>query len=83
MDKMNNPRGLIRYTTENALEGKPWHLLRPRVLIYSGLLAAIAEWRSWSLLLRMPLQVDVLRDRNPCTATRPRGWWRTCIRSGS
>ncbi|MCK7576725.1 MAG: hypothetical protein MZV65_13075 [Chromatiales bacterium] len=61
---MNYPRGLIRYTTENALEGKPAALLRPRVLIYGSLLAAIAAALVISVLLRVPLDVDVIRDRN-------------------
>ncbi|MEK7696751.1 MAG: 4Fe-4S dicluster domain-containing protein, partial [Pseudomonadota bacterium] len=34
MDKVNYPRGLIRYTSENVLEGRPQRLLRPRVLVY-------------------------------------------------
>ena len=64
MDKMQYPRGLIRYTTENALEGKPSRILRPRVLAYGGLLAAIAAALVISVLLRIPLDVDVVRDRN-------------------
>ncbi len=64
MDKMNYPRGLIRYTSENALGGKPWRLWRPRVIIYSGLLAVIAVALVAAVLLRVPLQMDVLRDRN-------------------
>ncbi len=64
MDKMDYPQGLIRYTTENALEGKPVKLLRPRVLIYTGLLAAIVAALVISVLLRVPLKLDVIRDRN-------------------
>jgi polyferredoxin len=64
MDKMGYPRGLIRYTTENALEGKPSRILRPRVLIYGSLLAAIGAALVISVLLRVPLDVDVVRDRN-------------------
>ncbi len=64
MDKMQYPRGLIRYTTENALEGKSSRILRPRVLFYGGLLAAIATALVVSVLLRIPLDVDVIRDRN-------------------
>jgi ferredoxin len=47
MDKMGYPRGLIRYSTERALEqgwGKReiWRrVLRPRVLIYSAALATL------------------------------------------
>ena len=39
MDKMGTPRGLIRYTTQHALEHQPTRVLRPRMLIYGGLLA--------------------------------------------
>jgi cytochrome c oxidase accessory protein FixG len=64
MDKMGYPKGLIRYTSENALEGKPVKLLRPRVLIYTGILTAIVAALLIAVLLRVPLKVDVLRDRN-------------------
>ena len=64
MDKMGYPTGLIRYTSENALEHKSWRVLRPRVLIYTGLLALIAAALVIAVLLRVPLKLDVLRDRN-------------------
>lgn len=64
MDKMGYPKGLIRYTSENALENKSWRVLRPRVMIYSALLAAIAAALIISVLLRVPLKLDVIRDRN-------------------
>ncbi len=64
MDKMGYPKGLIRYTSENALENKSWRLFRPRVLIYSGILALIATALVIAVLLRVPLKVDVIRDRN-------------------
>jgi hypothetical protein len=34
---MSYPRGLIRYTTENAMEGKPAHVLRPRIMFVYAL----------------------------------------------
>ena len=64
MGKMQYPKGLIRYTTENALEGKPSRILRPRVLIYGSLLVAIGAALVISVLLRVPLDIDVVRDRN-------------------
>lgn len=64
MDKMDYPRGLIRYTTENALEGKPVRILRPRVIIYSILLLGIMGALVTSVALRTPLELDVIRDRN-------------------
>ncbi len=69
MDKMGYPRGLIRYSTENAMAGKyadsevKRHVARPRVLIYSALLVIIVVTFFGGLLLRSPLKVDVIRDR--------------------
>lgn len=63
MDKMGYPRGLIRYTTENALEGRPSRLLRPRIVIYASILAAISMALVVSVLLRVPLKLDIVRDR--------------------
>ncbi|WP_353252488.1 cytochrome c oxidase accessory protein CcoG [Salinisphaera sp. PC39] len=64
MDKMGYPRGLIRYTTENALEGKPAKLLRPRVLIYAALLLVLGAAFLAGIGLRTPLRLDVIPDRN-------------------
>ena len=64
MDKMGSPRGLIRYTTEHALHHEPTRLLRPRVLIYGGLLGALAIGFVVGIVLRSPVSLDVLRDRN-------------------
>ncbi len=69
MDKMGYPRGLIRYSTENAVSGKYTdaeirrHVLRPRVLVYSVLLGIIVLTFFGGLFLRSPLKVDVMRDR--------------------
>jgi cytochrome c oxidase accessory protein FixG len=74
MDKMGYPEGLIRYTTQNELElGKPRKLLRPRVLVYSGLLAAIAVALLVAVVLRTPLGLDVLRDRASLFRETPEG----------
>jgi len=69
MDKMGYPRGLIRYSTENALENhwsprQMWRrVARPRTLIYSAILGAIIVAFFGTLALRVPLKVDVIRDR--------------------
>ena len=63
MEKVGRPRSLIRYSTTRAMEGKPTQLLRPRILIYSGLLVCIVAVAAASLYLRVPLKVDVIRDR--------------------
>jgi polyferredoxin len=64
MDKMDYPRGLIRYSTLNAITGKPSRVLRPRIVIYASILLLLVLTFSWSVLHRVPLIVDVLRDRN-------------------
>ena len=64
MDKMGMPHGLIRYTTQHALDGQPGRVLRPRILVYAVLLAALAAFWGWGVVHRSPLIADVLRDRN-------------------
>lgn len=70
MDKMNYPRGLVRFTTQNAVRtggaGRDFILkrvLRPRVLVYGSVLLALTAGMMFSLALRTPLKVDVVRDR--------------------
>ena len=69
MDKMGYARGLVKYSTQNAIN-QHWtksqtlrHVLRPRVLIYTAILAAIVIAMLVSLSLRTPFKVDVVRDR--------------------
>ena len=64
MDKLEYPRGLIRYTTENALNGRPNRLLRPRTLIYAFILAGVIGAFSWLVTARDAVIIDVLHDRN-------------------
>ncbi|MBT8446147.1 MAG: cytochrome c oxidase accessory protein CcoG [Gammaproteobacteria bacterium] len=64
MGKVGYDPGLIRYTTQNAIDGKPTRILRPRLFIYATLLAIVVSLLGWSLAERVPLQLDVMRDRN-------------------
>ncbi len=70
MDKMDYPRGLIRYDTENGLNQhltpaqKLRRIFRPRVVIYSVVLMLLSTSLLGSLLfLRSPVKLDVVRDR--------------------
>lgn len=63
MNKMGYEPGLIRYTTENALAGKPSRLLRPKVIGYLLVLIAMIAVLMGGLLLRSTLEVSVIRDR--------------------
>jgi cytochrome c oxidase accessory protein FixG len=69
MDKVGYPRGLIRFSTQNGV-AQGWdtrqmlrRAMRPRVLVYTGILLAITLLVGLSLFLRTPLKVDVIRDR--------------------
>lgn len=69
MDKVGYPRGLVKYSTENAMLNK-WtqkqtlrHVFRPRILVYTGILLTIVLAIMVSLLTRTPFKVDVVRDR--------------------
>ncbi len=69
MEKVDYPKGLIRYTTERAIEDKESnqsairHILRPRVLIYTALITVLTCAFLFSLVTRNPLRVDIMRDR--------------------
>ena len=70
MDKVGKPRGLIRYTTETALSKHlshkevVAHILRPRIVLYTVVLVGIVVASAWSLATRVPLKVDITRDRS-------------------
>ncbi|NTV72351.1 MAG: cytochrome c oxidase accessory protein CcoG [Azonexaceae bacterium] len=70
MDKVGLPRGLVRYSTENAMakhQGKQEilaHIIRPRILLYTFILVVITGMAVWFLSTRIPLKVDIIRDRS-------------------
>ncbi|MFD1122112.1 cytochrome c oxidase accessory protein CcoG [Methylophilus flavus] len=75
MDKMQYPRGLIRFsaggnTSEHGLLN---HMLRPRVLIYSALFTLIFGWMAYSMLHKPAFKVDIMRDRNIMYRETPQG----------
>ena len=79
MDQMNYPRGLIRYSTENAVKN---HLsraqilrraIRPRVLVYLGIFLIASAATGWSLVTKVPLKVSVIRDRATMAREAPDG----------
>ncbi|MDB5895938.1 MAG: cytochrome c oxidase accessory protein CcoG [Rhodoferax sp.] len=69
MQRVKKPAGLVRYATQNSVAGgwsaqQIWHrVARPRVLVYGALLALLSIGLLASLVTRMPLKVDVVRDR--------------------
>jgi polyferredoxin len=73
MDKMNYPRGLVRYTSQHAMEGATSHVVRPRMIVYGALLGALVVGFFVSISLRTPVGLDVMRDRNALYRTLPDG----------
>jgi cytochrome c oxidase accessory protein FixG len=73
MGKLGYPTGLVRYTSQNAVDGKPTKVLRARVWVYAILLAAIGAGIAIGIATRSPLIVDVLRDRNALYRTNMDG----------
>jgi cytochrome c oxidase accessory protein FixG len=80
MDKMQYPRGLIRYDTQVGIQqhldksAVLRRMLRPRVLVYSAVLVVITGALFASLLLRSPFKVDVVRDRGTLARIVEDGW---------
>ncbi len=64
MDKMGYEKGLVRYTTQNLIDGKSSKIIRPRVTIYFIILLIMFSAFVYTLMNRVPLELDVIRDRN-------------------
>lgn len=63
MDKMGYAKGLISYTTEHSLNGKPTKVIRPKLLGYFVVLLVVCSAFAWTLWTRLPAELDVVRDR--------------------
>lgn len=69
MDKVGARRGLVRYSTENAMQHGfsmqqiRRRILRPRVLVYLALLVVGVGCYAATLAMRTPLKLDVILDR--------------------
>ncbi len=79
MQKMDYPKGLIRYSIENGVV-HGWtrrqmfkRALRPRVLIYGAVLSAAGVAFAASVALRNPFQFDVIKHRGILARTVDEG----------
>ncbi|MFL0811548.1 MAG: cytochrome c oxidase accessory protein CcoG [Agarilytica sp.] len=63
MDKMEYPRGLIRFTSEDALATGKTNFVRFRLFGYSFAVALMCCAFLYAIFTRTPIEVDVLRDR--------------------
>ncbi len=64
MHRLNYAPGLIRYATQNSMDGLKTRILRPRTMIYGALLLALIVGFGVSVAQRQLVAVDVMRDRN-------------------
>jgi len=62
MDKIDRPRGLIRYSSQDAMAGKPMKLLRGRVVLYPALLVIVLALFSVTLGSKPTADVTLLRN---------------------
>ncbi|MCB9848181.1 MAG: cytochrome c oxidase accessory protein CcoG [Phycisphaeraceae bacterium] len=70
MDKIDRPRGLIRYSTQEAIDGKKTHLIRPRVVLYPLLLTVAVTAFIVVLVGKKPIDMTILREQGlPYVAT--------------
>ncbi|HPF78048.1 MAG TPA: cytochrome c oxidase accessory protein CcoG [Alphaproteobacteria bacterium] len=71
MDKIDLPRGLIRYDTTNHMEAEvkggkeKFRIMRPRTIYYGAIMAFVGCIMLYTLIARAPVELHVLHDRNP------------------
>lgn len=63
MDKLNYPRRLISFTTEQAMKHGKSTIFRPRFIGYTLVLIAMASLFIYTVGTRVPLRLDIIRDR--------------------
>jgi cytochrome c oxidase accessory protein FixG len=73
MDKMDYPRGLVRYTSEHELSGGTTHWLRPRIIGYVVVLCVMTGVFWYNMFSRIPLELTIIRDRNQLYVTTDAG----------
>ncbi len=61
MGRLDRPRGLIRYDSLEALNGRPRRILRPRVIAYTGLLIIGATVAAFAGHRRTDFEANLLR----------------------
>ena len=73
MDRVGKPRGLIRYSSEDILAGKPRHVLRLRVVLYPLALTLFLGGFVYALGTRPAADVTVLRSQAEPFRVEPDG----------
>ncbi|MFP4609888.1 MAG: cytochrome c oxidase accessory protein CcoG, partial [Thiohalophilus sp.] len=69
MDSIGYPRGLIRYTSQNALEGKKSNPFNLKNLGYALVLTAVVSLLVWAITHRDRVELNVAQFRQPLSVT--------------
>ncbi|MFN8980096.1 MAG: cytochrome c oxidase accessory protein CcoG [Gemmatimonas sp.] len=73
MTKVGKPTGLIRYSSQDEIAGKPRHLLRLRTILYPAVLAILLGGLATAMLRKQPADLTVLRGLDGPFATEADG----------
>ncbi len=63
MDKVQRPRGLIAFASQNEIQGLPQQAWSPRLILYASLAATPMVGLGISLAMRVPFEANVIRPR--------------------
>lgn len=73
MDLVGSPRGLIRFSSQDAIARKPQKLLRPRTIVYPLLLCLVASGLAIAIHSKGGFDARILRGKGaPFTINEPR-----------
>jgi cytochrome c oxidase accessory protein FixG len=64
MDRMGYERNLVRYSSEHEDHHEKKSRVRPRLVGYGAILIAMIVAFGWGVGTRVPLELDIIRDRN-------------------
>lgn len=73
MDRIGKPRGLVRYSSQEALDGRTRRLLRPRVILYPLLLVVLLSGFVTVLLTKSSADVRMIREAGSLFNVLPEG----------
>jgi cytochrome c oxidase accessory protein FixG len=61
MVKVGKPKGLIRYSSQDAIAGQPRKLLRLRTILYPVVLAILLSGLGWAMVTKAPADITIMR----------------------
>ncbi len=71
MEKLERPKGLIRMTSKNAIEGGKTQIVRPRVVLYGIGMVAVLIAFMFTVSVRQPVELNLTRQQTAPFAQLP------------